>query len=86
MNTDHVDAMIVLARSHGPLDATEATMTSVDRMGFSLRLKTPEGMKGIRINLPYEVSTPQETRVALVEMVRQAKEQAARVAESSSQS
>ena len=37
------------------------------------RLKTTEGMKGTRINFAREVSTPQETRQALVEMVRQAK-------------
>jgi len=48
--------MILLARSHARLEATEATMTSVDRMGFSLRLKTPEGMKGTRINFPYGVT------------------------------
>ena len=57
MNADHVDSMILLARSHVRLEATEATMTSVDRMGFSLRLKTSDGMKGARINFPHEVST-----------------------------
>ena len=72
MNTDHVDSMILLARTHAQLEATEATMTSVDRLGFSLRLKTAEGMKGARINFLREVATPQETRKALVEMVRQA--------------
>jgi hypothetical protein len=72
MNTDHVDSMILLARTHAQLDASEATMTSVDRLGFSLRLKTAEGMKGTRINFPREVATPQETRKVLVEMVRQA--------------
>ena len=73
MNADHVDAMILLARTYAQLEATEATMTSVDRLGFSLRLKTNEGMKGARINFATEVTTPQETRKALVEMVRQAK-------------
>ena len=47
-------------------------MTSVDRMGFNLRLKTDDGMKGARINFLREVSNPQETRSMLVEMVRQA--------------
>jgi len=84
MKTDHIDSMILLTRSHARVEATEATMTSVDRMGFSLRLKTLDGMKGIRINFPYEVSTPQETRVAVVEMAGQAKDQAVRVTESSS--
>ncbi len=73
MNTDHIDSMILLARSHAGIEATEATMTSVDRLGFSLRLKTDEGMKGARINFPHEVVTPQQTRTVLVEMVRQAK-------------
>jgi putative heme iron utilization protein len=73
MNADHVDSMILLARSHVRLEATEATMTSVDRLGFSLRLKTNEGIKGARINFPHEVVTPQQTRMVLVEMVRQAR-------------
>jgi len=72
MNADHVDSMILLARAHAHLDASEATMMSVDRLGFSLRLKTAEGMKGTRINFPREVATPQETRDVLVEMVGQA--------------
>jgi putative heme iron utilization protein len=73
MNADHVDAMILLARSHAELEATEATMTSVDRLGFSLRLKTAAGMKGTRINFPHEVASAQDTRRELVEMVRQAR-------------
>ena len=58
MNADHVDAMILLARSHAQLEATEATMTSVDRLGFSLRLKTKDGVKGVRINFLHEVANP----------------------------
>jgi putative heme iron utilization protein len=74
MNADHVEAMILLARTHSQLEATEATMTAVDRLGFHLRLKTADGMKGTRINFPNEVRTPKETRVALVEMVHQARQ------------
>ena len=73
MNADHMDAMILLARTHAQLEATEAAMISVDRLGFTLRLKTEQGMKGARINFPDEVTTPQETRKALVEMVRLAR-------------
>jgi putative heme iron utilization protein len=73
MNADHVDSMILLARSHAQLEAIEATMTSVDRLGFSLRLKTNEGIKSTRINFLHEVATSQETRQVLVEMVRQAR-------------
>jgi len=73
MNEDHVDAMILLAKSHAGIEATEATMTSVDRLGFSLKLKTSDGVKGVRINFLRAVATPQETRAMLVEMVRQAR-------------
>jgi putative heme iron utilization protein len=73
MNADHVDAMILLAGLHAGIEATEATMTAVDRLGFSLRLKTDSGVKGARINFLHEVATPQDTRAVLVEMVRQAK-------------
>ncbi|HKO20518.1 MAG TPA: DUF2470 domain-containing protein [Acidobacteriaceae bacterium] len=75
MNADHVDSMILLAQTFAQLKATEAAMTSVDRLGFWLRLKTPEGMKGARINFPHQVSTTQETRQVLLEMVRHAHEQ-----------
>ena len=70
MNADHVDAMILLARTHAGIEATEASMTSVDRLGFYIRLKTKDGMKGARINFNQEVRTPRQTREALVEMVR----------------
>ncbi len=73
MNADHVDAMILLAQIHSGLEASEASMTSVDRLGFSLRLKTADGMKGTRIAFLREVCTPTATREALVEMVRQAR-------------
>jgi hypothetical protein len=72
MNADHVDAMIQLARMHAQIEASEATMTSIDRLGFYLRLKTAEGMKGVRINFPSEVATTKQTREMLITMVRQA--------------
>jgi putative heme iron utilization protein len=74
MNADHIPAMILLAKVHAGLHATEATMTAVDRLGFHLRLKTAEGMKGTRINFLREVQTADETRKVLVEMVRATEE------------
>lgn len=72
MNADHVPAMLALAQAHAGLRATEAAMTSVDRLGFYLRLKTAEGMNSARVNFLREVATPQEVRTVLVEMVRAA--------------
>ena len=73
MNADHQDALILLARVHAGIEAREALMTSVDRLGFHVRMKTEEGMKGARIAFLNEVSTPVETRKVLVEMVQQAR-------------
>lgn len=76
MNADHKDALILLARSLAGIESQEATMTSVDRLGFHVRLKTQDGMKGARIAFSREVSGAPETRKVLVEMVQQARQQA----------
>ena len=76
MNADHEDALVLLARTFAHIDATEAKMTAVDRLGFHVRLKTPEGMRGARIAFLQEVRDAMETRKVLVEMVNQASSQA----------
>ena len=76
MNADHKDAMILLARTSAGIESQEAAMTAVDRLGFHLRLKTAEGMKGTRIAFLREVTNPGEARKVLVEMVQQARRQA----------
>ena len=76
MNADHKDPLVMLARTYAQIDSTEATMTTVDRLGFHVRLKTPDGMRGTRIAFLREVSNPIETRKVLVEMVQQARSQA----------
>jgi heme iron utilization protein len=72
MNADHKDALVLLTRTFAGLQSTEATMTAVDRLGFHVRLKTPDGMRSARIAFLREVSNPAETRKVLVEMVQQA--------------
>ncbi len=73
MNADHKDALILLARVFARIESQEATMTAVDRLGFHVRLKTQDGMRGARIAFLREVSNPAETRKVLVEMVQQAR-------------
>ena len=73
MNADHANAMILIARAFAGMAADEARMTSVDRLGFHLRLKMPDGMKGTRIAFLREVTNPSEARKVLVEMVKQAR-------------
>jgi len=56
MNADHKDALVLLARKFAHIESTEAMMTEVDRLGFHVRLKTAEGMRGARIAFLQEVS------------------------------
>ena len=72
MNADHKDALVLLARRFARIETTDAVMTAVDRLGFHVRLKTPDGMRGARIAFLHEVRHAAETRKVLVEMVQQA--------------
>jgi heme iron utilization protein len=73
MNTDHKDALALLARKFARIEAQEVTMTGLDRLGFHMRVKTHDGVRGDRIAFLREVSNPAETRKVLVEMVQQAR-------------
>ena len=74
MNEDHSDALVLLAKVFAGIEAQEARMTAVDRLGFNVRLKTPERMRGARIAFLREVVNPQQTREVLVEMVQKARQ------------
>ena len=73
MNADHKDALVLLAREFARIEAQEAIITAVDRLGFQVRLKMQDGIRGARIAFLREVSDPAETRKVLVEMVQQAR-------------
>lgn len=79
MNTDHIDSLVLLARTHPPLDLdpaliTTAAMLSIDRLGFTLRLSTADSTKATRVNFPGECRTANEVRQALISMVQQARQ------------
>ena len=73
MNTDHGDSLVLLARTFAGIESQEVTMSSVDRLGFQVRLKTQDGTRGARIAFLREVSSPAEARQVLIEMVGQAR-------------
>jgi heme oxygenase (biliverdin-IX-beta and delta-forming) len=73
MNQDHADSLPVYARAFAGEPADAASMTSVDRLGFTLRLRTSERLHGVRIAFPREVRTAGDARVVLVEMLRKAR-------------
>jgi heme iron utilization protein len=73
MNSDYRHALMLIAQVFGGMESLEAAMTSIDRLGFHVRLKTADGMRGVRIAFPHEVASSAETRTVLVEMTQQAR-------------
>src|SRR5215510_13408548 len=74
MNQDHADALRLFCRVYANLEAEEAVMTAVDRLGFRMRVRTGERLQGVRLAFPHEVRSAQEARTVLVAMVREARE------------
>ena len=62
MNEDHRDSMVEMAKHYSGLNATDAEMTAVDRLGFNLRVQTEEGMKGSRIAYPQPIESGDDIR------------------------
>ena len=73
MNRDHADALLRLAHAHADAAAEDATMLSVDRLGFRVRIRSGERLHGARIAFPREVVTAEQCRAALIEMTRAAR-------------
>ena len=73
MNRDHADALANITRRFGGIDAAEAQMVAVDRLGFVVRARTGEGTKGTRIAFPEEVRSSEDARRVLVAMAREAR-------------
>jgi putative heme iron utilization protein len=70
MNADHAEALREITRHFGNLDAESVTMVACDRLGFVVRARTQEGMKGLRIAFPEEVRSAADARRVLVGMVK----------------
>ena len=60
MNSDHGDALILLALAFAGIESEEATMTSCRPARLSRPTKDPEGVRGARIAFLREVSTRQK--------------------------
>jgi len=76
MNQDHADALVTYARAFGGVEADEATMTGVDRLGFKLRVTHAGRRHSVRIAFPHEVTTAADSRTVLIEMLRRARGEA----------
>jgi len=61
MNADHADAMVLYCKAFSKAtDITSATMTGVDRYGFDMSAKTPDGPRPVRVAFPKPVRTPED--------------------------
>ena len=74
MNDDHVPAMQTLAQYFGGHASSEAEMTRVDYLGFTLKVLTPEGYRSVRIPFPRPLSEAGECRQAIIELLAQAQQ------------
>jgi heme iron utilization protein len=73
MNSDHADALRMIARHFAGEVADEAAITAIDRLGFHLRLKSADRIHGQRVAFVREVRDTEEARAVFIEMVRQAR-------------
>jgi putative heme iron utilization protein len=74
MNADHADALVLYCHAFSrATDITSATMTGVDRYGFDMSAKTPEGPRPVRVAFARPVSSAEDVRAALISMVKEAR-------------
>lgn len=73
MNRDHAEALRLYAGFFAGAEADEASMTSLDRLGFKLRLRRGPRRWSVRVAFPREVTTAAEARAVLIEMLQQAR-------------
>jgi putative heme iron utilization protein len=73
MNADHRRALLLYAQAFtSARDATEATMTAIDRLGFEMTVNTPRGVGPARITFDAPLTSSEQARASLVKLVRAA--------------
>ncbi|MBA3754590.1 MAG: DUF2470 domain-containing protein [Nitrospira sp.] len=72
INQDQIETLLLLARVFDNLEAQQATVTALDRLGFHLRVKTADRMQGGRVAFTNPVCNAQEVRAGLAGMAVQA--------------
>jgi putative heme iron utilization protein len=74
MNAEHRAALPLYCRAFSKsTKVSEATMTGIDRYGFEVTAKTPEGPRPIRFGFKEPIHTPTQARRALVEKLYEAR-------------
>jgi putative heme iron utilization protein len=71
INTKQAETLLLLARTLGQVDAQQATVTALDRLGFHLRLTTPGRMQGGRVAFAAPVRNESDVRASLAGLAAQ---------------
>ena len=74
MNEDHADALIMYAAAFAETQAESSRMISVDSRGFDMIAQAHGARKHLRIDFQSPVTTTEEVRAVMVEMVRCARQ------------
>ena len=74
INADHAEALRLMGKTWGEPDTEQAALTGIDRLGFHLRLKTPERFTSTRLAFPKALESPEEVHHAFLAMFQQAAE------------
>ena len=69
MNSDHADALRLLAQRFAGENADEASMTAIDRLGFQLQLTSGDGISTRRVAFLRELKQPADARAMFIEMI-----------------
>ena len=73
MNQDHGDSLVLMVKKYLDMEAQQASMTSVDRLGFQVRFKHEGEFYSRRIGFLREARASEDVRAVMVEMVKQAR-------------
>jgi hypothetical protein len=74
MNDDHADTMVLYCTAFTQAsDASEVTMTGVDRYGFEMSVMTDKGPRPIRLAFSQPLTSADQVRKELVALAKQAR-------------
>lgn len=73
MNDGHGEAMLAMARHYAEVDGREATMVSVDRYGFEMRVVTEAGPRQVRLPFPRIAESAEAVRGCMMAMLGEAR-------------
>lgn len=77
MNADHAETMAAYCKAFSKAkDASEVTMTSVDRYGFEMSVVTDQGPRPVRLAFSEVIQTPLDARREMVALAKRARSQA----------